>query len=454
MCAELSPEPYMPESRRKVLIVIGTRPEAIKLLPLVRVMTQNPRIEPFVVATGQHPGIVESVLALAGLEPAVNLGVGRPNLTLNDLFAAVLQGLERFCLERFGLADQKVDSRNYTSYPAACLVHGDTTSAVAAALSAFHLQIPVGHVEAGLRTSNVHSPFPEELNRQLISRIAAFHLAPTYVNQQNLVREGIPQGRIFIAGNTAIDALRWAAQQQVPYGTPALADLEHDEVTRVVVVTAHRRENWGPGLHRIGTALARLATSYPDVRFVVALHPNPAVANTLRPLLDHYPNVSLVDPMNYLSFARLLGRAYLAITDSGGIQEEAPALNTPVLVCRETTERQEGVDAGTLQLVGTNTDKIVSAAGRLLDDPDAHAAMLNKPNPYGDGHAAERIVAAFEHIAFDGPQPVPYGSGFNRLDVLRAAGFEHDPRAITRPAPGRGQVPDRPQPAISEVALK
>ena len=235
----------------------------------------------------------------------------------------------------------------------------------------------------------------------------------------------------------------WAAALRTPYGDPLLADLEHDEVTRVVVVTAHRRENWGPGLERIGTAVATLADRYPDVRFVVPVHPNPRVAEVLEDRLSGRANVALVRPMEYTAFARLLKRAYLAITDSGGIQEEAPALGTPVLVVRQDTERQEGVDAGTLRLVGTDVDVIVSSATQLLDDHDAYLAMATRSNPYGDGRASERIVAAFEHVAFASPEPSPYGSGFDRLAVLRAGGFDDDPRAVlTHSMPDRLAVPE------------
>jgi UDP-N-acetylglucosamine 2-epimerase (non-hydrolysing) len=434
---------YVPSSPRKVLVVIGTRPEAIKLLPLVKAMRESVHMDPVVVATGQHPGVVEEVLALAGLAPDVNLDVADPSHSLNGLFCAVLTGLERFCIDTFGAASQPVQERDYQVYPAACVVHGDTTSAAAAAVSAFHLQIPVVHVEAGLRTGNTRSPYPEELNRQIISRVAAFHLAPTDRNCENLVREGVPLNRVFVCGNTAIDALDWAAALRTPYGDPQLADLEHDEVTRVVVVTAHRRENWGPGLERIGTAIATLADRYPDVRFVVPVHPNPRVAVVLEGRLSGRRNVALVRPMEYTAFARLLKRAYLAITDSGGIQEEAPALGTPVLVVREETERQEGVDAGTLRLVGTDVDAIVRTASQLLDDPDAYLAMVSRTNPYGDGRASERIVAAFEHVASAAPEPSPFGSGFDRLSVLRAGGFDDDPRAVlTHSMPERLAVPE------------
>lgn len=456
MSTDISAQGSAPEvfAKRKVLVVVGTRPEAIKLLPLIREMTDDRLIEPFVIATGQHPGIVESVLALDGLAPAANLAVGEPGLTLNDLFSRVLVGLQDFCTGQFGPADQKVSERNYNAYPAACVVHGDTSTAAAAALSAFHLQIPVIHVEAGLRTSNTLSPFPEELNRQLISRIATFHAAPTHVNKERLIWEGIPTGRIFVCGNTAIDALQWAAARHSPYGAPELADLEDDETTRVVVVTTHRRENWGDGLRRIAAAILMLAKRYPDVRFVLPLHPNPRVAETLRPMLEAQPNVSLVQPMNYLGFARLLGRAILAISDSGGVQEEAPSLGTPVLVARETTERQEGVDAGTLKLVGTDTERIFSAACELLDDPEAREQMTSIENPYGDGHTAGRIVRAMTHIAFGEQPPESYLSGFNRIEVLRAAGFDHDPSAITRPAPGRGVAEPAEETPIEEVALR
>ena len=328
-----------------------------------------------------------------------------------------------------------MQERDYQTYPAACVVHGDTTSAAAAAVSAFHLQIPVVHVEAGLRTGNTRSPYPEELNRQIISRVAAFHLAPTDRNCENLVREGVPLNRIFVCGNTAIDALDWAAALRAPYGDPLLADLEHDEATRVVVVTAHRRENWGSGLERIGTAVATLADRYPDVRFVLPVHPNPRVAEVLEARLSGRGNVSLVRPMEYTAFARLLKRAYLAITDSGGIQEEAPALGTPVLVVREETERQEGVDAGTLRLVGTDVDAIVSSATTLLDDPDAYLAMASRSNPYGDGHASERIVAAFEHVGFAAPEPSPVRQ---RLRPARGAAG----RRLRRRPPGGAHALD------------
>lgn len=227
--------------RPKVLVVIGTRPEAIKMLPLVAALRRSRSIDPIVVATGQHPGVVERVLALAGEKPDVNLGVGGQGVTLNGLVSDVMVSFERFCIDTFGEAGAPGSGRDYRAYPAACVVHGDTSSAMGAALSAFHLQIPVVHVEAGLRTGDIRSPYPEELNRQIVSRIAAFHLAPTARNAEHLIREGVPSSRIYVCGNTAIDALAWAADLKVSYGQPELIDLEHDEATRIVIVTAHRR---------------------------------------------------------------------------------------------------------------------------------------------------------------------------------------------------------------------
>lgn len=418
----------MEREKRKVLIVIGTRPEAIKLLPLILAFQQSGTIEPVVVSSGQHSVLVREVLGLAGAEPTVNLGAATPGNTLNELFASVMTKLEKYVIDTYGNPSDQVDrfSPRPRNFPVACFVHGDTSTA-AAALAAFHLRIPIARVEAGLRTSDTLSPLPEEANRQLVSRLTTFHFAPTFRNKGNLVREGVPYGRIFVCGNTAIDALQWAASLKEPYGDPALHDLETDESQRVIVVTAHRRENWGAGLERIGAAVATLAERYPDVRFVVPLHPNPRVQSTLRPLLDHFDNVSLIAPMKYTAFARLLQRAHLAITDSGGIQEKAPSLHTPVVVVRETTERQEGVDGGTLELVGTDTNRIIAAATRLLEDPVAYRAMSTRPNPYGDGNAAQRIVPASKYIAFGGDAPPPYGNGFERVEVLRAAGFNFDP---------------------------
>ncbi|WP_074261514.1 non-hydrolyzing UDP-N-acetylglucosamine 2-epimerase [Agromyces cerinus] len=408
------------------VFVVGTRPEAIKMLPVIRAFRESSRFSAFVVSTGQHAALVADVLALGGIEPDVTFETAAAGRSLNQLFADVLGGMSRV-FEQFGPTRETNYGAPPDGFPIACFVHGDTSSAAAAALAAFHTRVPVVHVEAGLRTDDTLSPFPEELNRQLISRIAALHLAPTFRNEQNLILEGIDEGRIFVSGNTAIDALFFAASLDVPYGVAGLDDLEYDITTRVVVVTAHRRENWGDPLERIAGAVATLAEAYPDVRFVVPLHPNPAVQEVLRRHLAPHANASLVASMGYAGFSRLLGRAAFVISDSGGIQEEAPALGKPVLVLRETTERQEGVEAGTVELVGSDPELIVSSASRLLDDPRAYARRSARSNPYGDGHAAERIRALTEHVVFGRRAPQQFGAGIDRIGVLRAAGYLEDP---------------------------
>lgn len=394
------------------------------MLPVIVAFRDSDRYAPIVVSTGQHATLVAEVLAIAGITPDITFALPPAPRTLNQLFAHVVTEFERWFIERFRAAVTPSAASYATGYPAACFVHGDTSSAAAAALAAFHVHLPVVHVEAGLRTSNTLSPFPEELNRQLISRIAAFHLAPTIHNKANLVHEGIDFGRVFVTGNTAIDALHLANAAGPPLTDSRLADLEPLDGPRLVIVTAHRREHWGAPLERVADAVHSLATRYPDVRFVVALHPNPAVAETFTSRLAHLQNVTLIAALAYVEFARLLARATLTITDSGGIQEEAPSLGTPVICVRDSTERQEGVVAGTVQLVGTDHDRIVAAVSRLLDDPDALRAAAERRNPYGDGHAAARILEAMNHIVFDAPAPPPFGPSFDRLAVLGAGGSD------------------------------
>ena len=412
------------DHRLNCIVVVGTRPEAIKMLPLIVALRDSAAFRPVVVSTGQHAELVADVLAIGGVTPDVTFSLPQGPRSLNALFAHVLERMERFLEERYGPALVPADAPYRDGYPTACFVHGDTSSAAAGALAAFHRHLPVVHVEAGLRTSDTLSPFPEELNRQLISRIAALHLAPTIRNKANLVNEGIDFGRVYVSGNTAIDALQMAAARHVPYADLRLRELDEDSGAPVIVVTAHRRENWGEPLVRIADAVAIVAEARPEVRVVVAVHPNPAVADTLRARLTDIPNVILVPPMGYEEFARLLERATLAITDSGGIQEEAPSLGTPVICVRETTERQEGVDAGTVELVGSDTSRIVAAALLLLDDPAELARRRARSNPYGDGAASARIVRALENVVFDVPAPAPFGPGFDRAAVLRAGGSE------------------------------
>lgn len=404
------------KSRLRVIVVVGTRPEAIKLFPVIQQLKRSQLLDPFVINTGQHRDLVAPVFEMAGIEPNVNLQVGNEPRTLNGLVADIVLGVEKVISDLREATEKRGEPR-----AVAVLVHGDTTSAMAGALGAVQARTPVIHVEAGLRTGDTLSPFPEELNRQLIARIACFHLAPTTENLDNLVKERIPATRVFVTGNTGIDALEWAANIPGEFDDPRLQALM-DADNPVVVATAHRRENWGGGLARVASALAQIALRRPDVTVVLPLHPNPIVREEIVPILGDIANVILTDPQEYAPFAKLLKRATIAITDSGGIQEEAPSLGTPVLVTRDQTERQEGVTAGTLRLVGTDTDRIVSEALELLSDSEEYEKMRARRNPYGDGFAAQRIVAAIETVAFGEAAPSPFGSSFSRQAVLDAAG--------------------------------
>jgi UDP-N-acetylglucosamine 2-epimerase (non-hydrolysing) len=442
-----------------VPIVVGTRPEAIKLIPLILAMRESPHLHPLVVSTGQHHKLVSYIFELVGIAPDVTLWSGARHAQLNARVASVLERFEDFCAERFGLDPGEPPSRDRIlsgEAPAAVVVHGDTSSAMAAALSAFHMRLPVVHVEAGLRTGNNLSPFPEELNRGIITRVAALHLAPTTTNLENLVREGVPASQVFVTGNTGIDALRWASTLQVRFADPRLQEL-YDSDRRLVVITAHRRENWGTGLVGIADGIARLADRFPDVSFVLPVHPNPRVRDVLTPRMVGHDNVLTTEPLGYATFARLLARAHLVITDSGGVQEEAPSLGKPVLVLRESTERAEGVVAGTLRVVGTDPEVIEAEGVRLLSDDHAYREMAAARNPYGDGRAATRIVEALEHLLVGGVAPSPFGSGYDREAIIRAAGLHLDtpvlaPVAGAPPSPVPALVPT-PVPAAAPVAV-
>ncbi|MGZ8676253.1 MAG: non-hydrolyzing UDP-N-acetylglucosamine 2-epimerase [Solirubrobacterales bacterium] len=420
-------EPTVVENKLIVPIVVGTRPEAIKLVPVIQALRKSDYYEPIVVSTGQHQRMVKFIFELADIEPDVTLWAGSRRSRLNERVATVAQRFEDFVVERFDMDGDAADRGGEIlggRFPAVLLVHGDTSSAMAAAMSAFHLHIPVAHVEAGLRTGGPAStPFPEEMNRQLIACLAGLHFAPTWANLESLIHEDIPVNQIFVTGNTGVDALRWASKLEVRFANEKLNEL-YDSDRRVVVVTAHRRENWGDGLTGIAEGVARLAQAHEDVTFVLPVHPNPAVADVLRGGLDQIDNVILCDPLGYATFAKLLGRAHLVITDSGGIQEEAPSLDKPVLVMRDRTERREGLEAGTLKLVGTDPDRIFLEGDRLLADDDAHAQMAKARNPYGDGHAADRIVAALEFMLIGGQAPTQFGPGFSRSAVVASTGLE------------------------------
>lgn len=368
--------------KRRVMFCFGTRPEAIKLAPVIQELTRHPReFEPVVLVTAQHRHMLDQVLRVFEINPDYDLNLMRPGQSLADVTVAVLRGVERL-LRRVR--------------PDMVIAQGDTTSALAAALAAFYQRIPVGHVEAGLRTNNKYSPYPEEMNRRLISSLADLHFAPTRAARENLVREGVPRGRIHVTGNTVVDALKATLQSKAKWYVPGLDRVAPEQ--RVILVTAHRRESFGPGFERICRALRTLVERHPDVVVVYPVHLNPNVRKPVRAILSGVPRVHLIEPLEYLPFVRLMERAYLILTDSGGIQEEAPTLGKPVLVMRNVTERPEAVVAGTAKLVGTDAEAIVSAAKRLLRSGAAYRRMARARNPFGDGRASIRIVAALRRF--------------------------------------------------------
>jgi UDP-N-acetylglucosamine 2-epimerase (non-hydrolysing) len=373
--------------RAKVLVVFGTRPEAVKLAPVVAALGAHPGFEARVVVTGQHRHLVDPVLDVFGVRPHHALGVGRTTQTLTGITTRVLSGLEPVV---------------EAEHPDVVLVQGDTTTTMAGSLAAFYQRIPVAHLEAGLRTDNRYSPFPEEINRRLTTTVASLHLAPTPAAAANLVAEGVKPDAVVCTGNTVIDALQYVLRR-APAGGCLPRGVER-RGRRVVLVTVHRRESWGTAMEGIGRALATLAED-PGLLVVVPAHPNPVVRQALVPALKGLDNVAVVEPLPYLEFASPLAAADLVLTDSGGIQEEAPSLGKPVLVLRDTTERPEAVAAGTAELVGTDPDRVVARARRLLDDPVAYQAMARATSPYGDGRAVERTVAALSWLTAGTPRP-------------------------------------------------
>lgn len=358
---------------KKILCTIGTRPEAIKMAPVIRALQAAPGFDCRVLATAQHRQMLDQVLQVFGIVPDIDLNIMRPGQTLNGLTGRLLVALEKV------LADETPD---------AVLAQGDTTTVLATALAAFHDRIPFGHVEAGLRTGDLGNPFPEEMNRVVASRLTRWHFAPTRLTADRLLAEGTPAADIHVTGNTVIDALHHVAAGRPGTGLPL------DPSRRLLLVTLHRRENFGAPLRRICDALARLIAANPDVQMLLPVHHNPNVRGTLQERFGAMPRVLLCEPLDYPAFVGAMQRATLILSDSGGVQEEAPALGKPVLVLRETTERPEAVTAGVARLIGTETDPIVAAAQELLDDPAAYAAMARHASPYGDGRAAARIVDA------------------------------------------------------------
>lgn len=377
----------------KVMLVFGTRPEAIKMAPLVKGLQACPDLQTVVCVTAQHREMLDQVLRLFDIVPEHDLNIMKPGQDLFDITGNILSGLKTvFQQER----------------PDLVLVHGDTTTTLATSLAAYYSRIAVGHVEAGLRTGNKHAPFPEEMNRKLTGALADIHFAPTPASQANLLREGVAADTIHVTGNTVIDALL-AVVDKLRNDPVLQAEFAQrfsflDPGKRLVLVTGHRRENFGEGFQNICNALADIAAEHADVQVLYPVHLNPNVRQPVNDILAArgLANVHLIDPVDYLPFVYLMDRAHIIVTDSGGIQEEAPSLGKPVLVMRDTTERPEAVDAGTVQLVGTSREKIVAEARRLLTDEQAYAAMSRAHNPYGDGQAVQRIVALVR--AFEGRQ--------------------------------------------------
>lgn len=360
----------------KVLSVFGTRPEAIKMAPLVLELQKHEQIESLVCVTAQHREMLDSVMDFFSITADDDLNIMAKGQTLSDITAKALKGLEGI------FAKHKPDI---------VLVHGDTTTTFAGALAAFYAQIPVGHVEAGLRTFDMSSPFPEEMNRSIVGRIADCHFCPTVANAENLRREGL-SANIFITGNTVIDAMKYTVSGE-GFDSPELAALPLDDC-RTVALTCHRRENYGEPMENIFRAVARLAEKYPAVRFVYPVHLSPVVRNCARKYLADISNIHLIEPLDAADMHRLMSRSFMVMTDSGGIQEEAPALGKPVLVLRRETERPEAVAAGTVALAGTDEEDIFALACKLLDDDVAYAKMAKAVNPYGDGSACPRIAQA------------------------------------------------------------
>lgn len=378
--------------RKKVLLVFGTRPEAIKMAPLVHRLRAEPDLFDIqVCVTGQHREMLDQVLKIFEIVPDIDLNIMKPGQDLSDVTVGVLQGMKRIFKEY---------------KPDAVLVHGDTTTSLATAMACFYSGVPVGHVEAGLRTYDLFAPFPEEFNRQVTSRVTRWHFAPTELSRANLIAEGVGEESITVTGNTVIDALHWVLNR---------IDADDDRSARLtwlldqalsfkwqsvpfILITGHRRENFGDGFLQICEAIQELASKYRRVHFVYPVHLNPNVQNPVRSILEGLSNVHLVAPLDYEPFVYLLKHSYLVLTDSGGIQEEAPSLGKPVLVMRDLTERPEAVDAGTVELVGANKARIIAGVSRLIDDKDHYAKMSHAHNPYGDGKACDRILAVLRNV--------------------------------------------------------
>ena len=379
-------------NRIRVMTIFGTRPEAIKMAPLALELSRRPQIDALCCVTAQHRQMLDSVLDIFRLVPDFDLNIMEPRQTLSTITSKCLLGMEEV-LEQ--------------ARPDLVLVHGDTSTTFAGALAAFYHRVPVGHVEAGLRTYDKYSPYPEEMNRRMVSAIADLHFCPTPSNRDNLAREGIEQG-VFLTGNTVIDALQTTVVKDFHFSEGVLNDLDYVN-RKVILVTCHRRENYGTPMAHIMTALRRVADAFPDVELVYPVHLSPVVQEAAHQYLDGHPRIHLIAPLAVDEMHNLMARCHLVMTDSGGLQEEAPALGKPVLVLRRETERPEAVAAGTVQLAGTEEEPIFQMASRLLTDPAAYAAMAPAANPYGDGRACGRIAVAIEYrFGLRAQPPAPF----------------------------------------------
>lgn len=368
--------------RPVIMPIYGTRPEAIKMAPIVKALEASDLFDSRVVVTGQHREMLDQVNEIFDIQPDMDLNIMRPNQSLNGVMTRTIDGLDAIFREE---------------KPAAVIVQGDTTTSTAGAIAAFYHGIPVVHAEAGLRSFNILSPFPEEANRKMTSQITSLHLAPTSVSKQNLLTENTNGDDIVVTGNTVIDALLTTVDKQLPFTDPQLEELAASD-RRVLLVTTHRRENQGGAMEGVGRALARIARAEPDVTIVLPAHKNPVVREAVLPALAGLENIIVTEPLAYGEFTRMLSISNIVLTDSGGVQEEAPSLGKPVLVMRENTERPEAVSAGTVVLIGTDEERIYSEVSALLHDEAHYAAMANAVNPYGDGRAAERTVAAIAQL--------------------------------------------------------
>ncbi|WHS35093.1 non-hydrolyzing UDP-N-acetylglucosamine 2-epimerase [Auritidibacter ignavus] len=369
----------------KIMPVYGTRPEAIKMAPIVKALQEAEQFDCVVTVTGQHREMLDQVNELFGITPDHDLNIIQPRQTLNMVMAKTINGL-----------DAVMDEEK----PDAVVVQGDTSTSTAGAIAAFNRGVPVVHAEAGLRSFNIFSPFPEEANRKITSQISSLHLAPTSVSRDNLLREAVNAHDIYVTGNTVIDALLEVVDQRVPFSEPALQELieQVDQGRKVVLVTTHRRENQGDAMRGVGRALARLSDSHPDATIVLPAHKNPVVREAILPFLEGKNNVIVTEPLAYGEFTHLMNLSTVVLTDSGGVQEEAPGLGKPVLVMRENTERPEAVTAGTVRLIGTAEERVVEEVSELLTNEEAYAKMANAVNPYGDGRAAPRSVSAIAEL--------------------------------------------------------